>query len=324
MFNKKCVILSKKEKRKKKKEKKKKMLYSKIIVGVCCVLVVGWIWHVRWQNFNNGIYMGEKVDFSLFPSEELAIYDPVYDFEICVGIPAKADKLDLRILHRKTRSNLALSAQTKWNVRFFVGRNDDTLAENKIYGDLIFVDPDDESSQTPVEKLVNAATTFKVLEIMRWAVEKNCTFIIRQDLDAYANYLEFERVLAKMPRTRLLMGRFRYNQNVRSLVQPYLRANFFLPYPLGMGYVVTRDIARMLARTENLLTNEPEDAMMGLWLAGRQLLKVDDIRFQNRLCNRGPERWTEQPCLKTDLLIHYIRPHDWLTIDRNGTIQCKC
>lgn len=95
----------------------------------------------------------------------------------------------------------------------------------------------------------------------------------RSDSDAYFNPVEFWRVRHELPQSRLVMGRFEYTGRVRaSLHQQYFRIHQYSPYPLGLGFIFSYDVAEWLALSSiPLIISSPEDAVVGMWLQGMQL-----------------------------------------------------
>jgi len=62
----------------------------------------------------------------------------------------------------------------------------------------------------------------------------------------------------------------------------------YLPYQLGGGYVLGRDLVEFLARNGHLLKMyRSEDVAVGVWLAGLDVSYVHDPRFDTEFRSRG-------------------------------------
>lgn len=206
---------------------------------------------------------------------------------------------------------------------------------------------------------VTSATTLKIFEAFKWAVTHyRFDYLVRQGDDAYFNLNEFLRVTPSSTETaearqkRLALAnpmvqipleltqwcRFYYENPVREpQLAALLRSRTHTPYCLGMGYVLTSDLVRFVAKTSvPFLMSYAEDTTVGQWFSGLHIHNIDDPRFHHLgpqptvLYNDGkigqsqqsPEPWAEAPCKPTDLLTHYMTESDWDLIANDGSMTC--
>ena len=115
-----------------------------------------------------------------------------------------------------------------------------------------------------------------VVGLVVWACDTVlvvCGFPVRPGDDAYFNIPEFWRTRHSLPTERMLQGRFYYESPLREQeMAKFHRTKYYVPYPLGMGYIMTYDVAEWVATSSIAFkVPSPEDALMGMWIHGLHL-----------------------------------------------------
>jgi hypothetical protein len=148
----------------------------------------------------------------------------------------------------------------------------------------------------------NSSTTCKVLEGASVAVERyRFKYFARIGDDAYLRWDHLLGALAPTLPPSFIMGRFSAGQAVFSHLTGVFGGGKFLPYPLGMGYVMTHDVAAYLRegyRTlPRLTTAGPEDAAIALHLYPLRTQRLHSDDFHDP---------TDHACSATTILVHYV------------------
>jgi galactosylxylosylprotein 3-beta-galactosyltransferase len=156
-------------------------------------------------------------------------------------------------------------------------------AENATHGDLVFLDMEDDYAN---------ALTVKVLACLAYAYEHvDYAYLLKIDDDSYFDPRIFRRVVRdehRVPTARLFWGMFQYNDVVwdpdgpwgRWAVRSYPPCDSYLPYAYGGGYLLSRDLVEfVVTESRYLLSLRIEDAAMGTWLAGLDITRKHDFRF---------------------------------------------
>jgi hypothetical protein len=93
----------------------------------------------------------------------------------------------------------------------------------------------------------------------------------------------------------------------------------YLPYATGTAYVLSADVARWVAHSSlPFRFIFPEDAVVGLWIAGLDITAREDKRFHDRHGRGGHQGM----CGADSIMIHYMTPVLWAAIDRCGCLAC--
>jgi len=148
----------------------------------------------------------------------------------------------------------------------------------------------------------NSSTTCKVLEGASVAVERfRFRYFARIGDDAYLRWDHLLGTVAPTLPASFIMGRFSARQGVFSHLTGVFGGGLFLPYPLGMGYVMTHDVAAYLRegyRTlPRLTTAGPEDAAIALHLYPLHTERLHSEDFHDP---------TNHACSATTILVHYV------------------
>ncbi|EOD36509.1 hypothetical protein EMIHUDRAFT_110169 [Emiliania huxleyi CCMP1516] len=187
----------------------------------------------------------------------------------------------------------------------------------------------------------------KLLALLRWAIEAHprAGYIMRIHDDTYVRVHALLRAIRAepIPTSHLIWGRFvrgcrnddvqrlragglKRNESLWLCMLPKsLRPSFaeglflFLPYPSGLGWVYSRDVAEWVAHSRLPFRRIwPADATAGLWTAALDIRHFDDERFHDISGRGGLQRW----CDATSLAIHYMDARAWAAVDRCGCLAC--
>jgi len=170
-----------------------------------------------------------------------------------------------------------------------------------------------------------SSTTCKVYEAIKY-IHSNyeADYVWRGADDAYLNLRFFFAHLAEFPPNRLWLGSQRHwhfdNDPIQLKHQPALSQLFGLEqfphnYMLGMGYAFSWDLVVHIA-TWHIPPHQTwcEDVMVGMWL---NPFRINKVSRPDIMRNRGH---IDKGNKQTLLLVHYILPQDWESIDQNGDI----
>lgn len=217
--------------------------------------------------------------------------------------------------------NFSEGDEFKFIYRFCIGKQNlsaNTLAnlhaEQKQFGDLQMLDSLDYDHQPfqQIGALGTSATTMKVLAAAKWAVQTfQFQYLVRLGDDAYFKPDAFLRqYVSKVLPISLACICF----VVPSMTYQSAAGEVKAPYPSGMGFVITYDVAVWLSLAQNtLLWGAPEDGMVGLWLAGTRV----------QLYHHDGFRDVGWKCQSEDILVHVLRDQaSWDRIDAKGNIPC--
>ncbi|XP_028596659.1 beta-1,3-galactosyltransferase 6 [Podarcis muralis] len=135
--------------------------------------------------------------------------------------------------------------------------------------------------------------TAKVLAMFVWLDQHlDFRFVLKADDDTFVRLdVLVEELRAKEPR-RLYWGFFSGRARVKSggkwKENAWLLCDYYLPYALGGGYVVSADLVHYLRLTQDYLNIwQAEDVSLGAWLAPVDVKRVHDSRFDTEYKSRG-------------------------------------
>lgn len=149
-------------------------------------------------------------------------------------------------------------------------------------------------------------------------------FVLKADDDTFARLdLIVAELRARDPaRSRRLYwgffsGRGRVKAGGRWREAAWQLCDFYLPYALGGGYVLSADLVRFLRLSRAYLrTWHSEDVSLGAWLAPVDVQREHDPRFDTEYKSRG--------CSNQYLVTHKQSPEDMLekhrTLARHGRL----
>jgi hypothetical protein len=172
-----------------------------------------------------------------------------------------------------------------------------------------------------------SATTCKTYQGFKFAARHfNAEYVWRGADDAYLNLkFFFETVAPSLPSSSLYLGHVRnpameWNPaDMKLSRQPSLKehvwkADTFGAYMLGMGFLVTMDVAQFIDswKIQPHLT-WCEDVMVGAWLMPFQIQWVNANDYGWSMYNR--EDYSNEERCSHQLLVHYVQKEDWGSID---------
>ncbi|XP_046397195.1 beta-1,3-galactosyltransferase 6-like [Ischnura elegans] len=159
--------------------------------------------------------------------------------------------------------------------------------------------------------------TTKLLHSFTWLSNAvNFSFVLKCDDDTFvrmpAVLKELKKSFAKNPQKRLYWGFFDGRAHVRRsgkwAESNWVICDRYLPYALGGGYVLSKELVNLLAhRAAYLELYRNEDAAVGAWLSTvRGLERKHDPRFDTEYISRG--------CNEEHLLTHKVSPQMMRTL----------
>ncbi|NXU93918.1 B3GT6 galactosyltransferase, partial [Xiphorhynchus elegans] len=135
--------------------------------------------------------------------------------------------------------------------------------------------------------------TAKVLATYVWLdLHLDFQFALKADDDTFVRLdVLVEELRAKEPR-RLYWGFFSGRGRVKAggkwKESAWVLCDYYLPYALGGGYVISADLVRYLRLSRDYLNMwQSEDVSLGVWLAPIDVKRVHDPRFDTEYKSRG-------------------------------------
>lgn len=188
-------------------------------------------------------------------------------------------------------------------------------AEQTRYGDLLILPELRDSYENLTLKLIHAYS---------WLDQKlDFKFVLKADDDTFARLdLLREELKSKDPR-RLYWGFFSGRGRVKTAGKwresAWELCDYYIPYALGGGYVLSADLVRYVRlNSAYLKTWQSEDVSLGAWLAPVDVKRLHDPRFDTEYKSRG--------CSNKYLVTHKQSLEDMLekhqTLQRDGHL-CK-
>ncbi|XP_072522118.1 beta-1,3-galactosyltransferase 6 [Salminus brasiliensis] len=166
--------------------------------------------------------------------------------------------------------------------------------------------------------------TRKLIHMYSWLDQKvDFKFVLKADDDTFARLdLLKEELKAKEP-SRLYWGFFSGRGRVKAAGKwkesTWELCDYYLPYALGGGYVLSADLVHYVRLNAAFLkTWQSEDVSLGAWLAPVDVKRLHDPRFDTEYKSRG--------CSNKYLVTHKQSLEDMLekhqTLEREGHL-CK-
>ncbi|XP_007905119.1 beta-1,3-galactosyltransferase 6 isoform X2 [Callorhinchus milii] len=135
--------------------------------------------------------------------------------------------------------------------------------------------------------------TSKILHMYAWLDQTtDFKFVLKADDDTFVRLdVVKEELQAKEPR-RLYWGFFSGRGRVKSSGKwkesTWVLCDYYLPYALGGGYVLSADLVHYLRINADYLKMwQSEDVSLGAWLAPVDIKRVHDPRFDTEYKSRG-------------------------------------
>eukprot|EP01025_Chloroclados_australasicus_P029229 TRINITY_DN2913_c2_g1_i1.p1 TRINITY_DN2913_c2_g1~~TRINITY_DN2913_c2_g1_i1.p1 ORF type:complete len:502 (-),score=52.35 TRINITY_DN2913_c2_g1_i1:20-1480(-) len=239
--------------------------------------------------------------------DDFAVQNQKDNIFLFIGVLSKANYTYRREVQRSgwvDESNAMPNCSTK----FIISKeeaDEDVLDENKQYNDIIFVSSGGEDYHSILIKTVFA---------IQYAVEHmNVKFILKTDDDAFVyvpgimNTLQDLCVNPSCINERLYVGNLKTNAIVNveaghrwndQVYVNYTHLDYYPPYMLGGGYVLSQDLASILVNLykQKLLFFTPiEDSTVGVWLFPFNITRVDLPTFMT----------SSEPCCRSTRPVQY-------------------
>ena len=150
-------------------------------------------------------------------------------------------------------------------------------------------------------------------------------YIARVPNDAYFRHDYFwSDIHPTLPQDEpLYIGRFRTGGEVmEEPIREVLGLTHYPSYALGMGYLLTYDVAEYIARASRILpfhTGFPEDAIVAVWLEGTRTKRIHLPDHFHDANGRGAN---SKQCDERTVVVHYMTTDLWKRIDEKGVPQC--
>uniref|UniRef100_UPI00358F3176 beta-1,3-galactosyltransferase 6-like n=1 Tax=Myxine glutinosa TaxID=7769 RepID=UPI00358F3176 len=156
--------------------------------------------------------------------------------------------------------------------------------EQKQHGDMLLLP----ALQDSYENL-----TAKLLQAFVWLDGTvDFQFVLKADDDTFARLDVIRTELQTKEPTRLYWGFFNGRGRVKATGKwkeaDWVLCDYYLPYALGGGYVLSSDLVAFLSRNADVLRSfRSEDVSLGTWLAPLAVSRFHDPRFDTEYRSRG-------------------------------------
>ena len=135
--------------------------------------------------------------------------------------------------------------------------------------------------------------TAKVVESFTWLKEHvDFDFVFKGDDDTYVRLDVLHKELQGMKPERTYWGFFDGRGRVKKSGQwaekDWILCDRYLPHAKGGGYLLSSDLVKFIADSAHLLKQfNSEDVSVGTWLAGLDIQRIHDHRFDTEYISRG-------------------------------------
>lgn len=200
------------------------------------------------------------------------------------------------------------------------------LEEKRLHQDLLIMDELKDSYANLTYKLL---MSFEMLE-----TKQSFKYLLKTDDDTYVKldqllsdlYQYDELITAKKfpnthPAVELYWGYFSGHGQIKKHGQ-WKETNFnlcdrYLPYALGGGYLISRNLVKFIAQNANVLNKYGnEDISMGVWLSSwRNIYRRHDVRFDTA--------WMPRKCKSYHIVLHKRTVKDMRDLFRNDPCGFK-
>ncbi|XP_071946148.1 beta-1,3-galactosyltransferase 6-like [Antedon mediterranea] len=157
-------------------------------------------------------------------------------------------------------------------------------AENEQYHDLLLLKNHEDSYNS---------LTYKLIKMYEW-LDKNVeySYVLKADDDTFVQLNLLVDELKNKQREQLYWGYFDGRAHVHKAGK-YAEKDFklcdrYLPYALGGGYILSKDIVSFVAQnSKQLNVYNAEDVSLGSWVAAIKVNRIHDVRFDTEYKTRG-------------------------------------
>lgn len=198
---------------------------------------------------------------------------------------------NLRVLHYFAISTEALPNHENTNL----------LEEMRIHKDLILFSDLHDSYANLTKKILRSIVVFDGMTSFKYLLKvDDDTYVkldlLMEELVTYDQSLMKQSTSPASPRPELYWGYFngraKIHRSGRWKETDFKLSEQYLPYALGGGYAISREIVRLLAaNAQYLSTFVSEDVSMGVWLSSyRHIYRKHDVRFDTAYMPRKCQR----------------------------------
>jgi len=169
------------------------------------------------------------------------------------------------------------------------------------------------------------ALSEKVLSMMSYAEEHfTSNLLMKCDDDTFINiYMLAKEIKKRTYQDDMLYwgyfdGRAPVFKKGKWAENDYNLCDRYIPYALGGGYILGWEIVKHLSRSSHILKEfRNEDVSLGTWLAGVDVHRIHDERFDTE--------WKSRGCVNNYLVSHSISPDDMVKLwSRISSGQSLC
>lgn len=211
------------------------------------------------------------------------------------------------------RESWAQSLPNGASVRFAVGSRNlpdevfkNIKQEEKVHGDLLLLEDIEESY---------SSLTRKLLSTLKWVSQHvRYNFLMKVDEDSFVRVDKILDELLSKPQERLYWGFFDGRAHVKRSGKwsetGFVLCDRYLPYALGGGYVISKDLVTYVANNADLLKQfNSEDVSLGTWLGPLDIHRIHDANFDTEYKSRG--------CFNSYLVTHKKSPDELQELQKN-------
>jgi galactosylxylosylprotein 3-beta-galactosyltransferase len=164
---------------------------------------------------------------------------------------------------------------------------DDLIAEKKVYNDLLILEDLKDSYNNLTLKLIKSMNALnRTIPNFKYAMKVDDDSYVKLDLLTF-DLIQYDEnlKLKKQNDLSLYWGYFNGRANIKKSGQwqepNYNLCERYLPYALGGGYVLSKNLVKFVAEYGNQLSMfKSEDISMGTWLSPfRKIHRRHDVRF---------------------------------------------
>lgn len=204
------------------------------------------------------------------------------------------------------------------------------LTESETHKDLMLLNDLTDSYENLTKKMLRTIETLNRMSSFRYLLKVDDDTYVKLDL-FLEELLTYDRLVREHtnslahPKPELYWGYFNGRANIQQSGQwkenDFQLSERYLPYALGGGYVISRNLITLLATNAHLLNAYvSEDMSMGVWLSPyRHIYRKHDVRFDTGYMPRACQRHhivlhkrtvTDMFNLKSNLLCTFKRAND--------------
>ena len=236
--------------------------------------------------------------------------DVLFATNLLIVVMSAPTHFDVRNVIRETWAHILPNGAS---VRFVLGRKnlpeetvENMKQEDKIHRDLLLLDDIEESY---------SSLTKKLLSTLKWIdAHVKYNFLMKVDEDSFVRVENILEELLAKPQQRLYWGFFDGRAHVKRVgkwaEKDFVLCDRYLPYALGGGYVISKDLVAYVAKNADMLKQlNNEDVSLGTWLGPLDINRIHDVNFDTEYKSRG--------CYNSYLVTHKKSPEELQELQKN-------